>query len=93
MTARNTDQLRQQIDRGQTGDKVDFPDPAAAPLGTDDEASGSRPIVDAIEPGPAQAKVAIEAGTRKPGAGGKVLALIAVVAAIAVIALVAGAFA
>lgn len=33
--------LRQRIDTGQTGDKVDFPDPAAAPLGTDDEASGN----------------------------------------------------
>jgi hypothetical protein len=91
MTARNTDQLREQIDRGQTGDKVDFPDPAAAPLGTDDEAAGRPPVVDAIEPGPEHAKPAIEAGTRKPGAGGKVLALIVVVAAIAAIALIAGA--
>lgn len=33
--------LRQKIDTGQTDDKVDFPDPAAAPLGTDDEASGN----------------------------------------------------
>ena len=32
--------LRADIDRGQTGDKVDAPDPAAAPLGTDDEAGG-----------------------------------------------------
>jgi hypothetical protein len=54
MTARNTDQLRERIDRGETGEKVDFPDPAAAPLGTDDAASGRRPIVDAIEPGPEQ---------------------------------------
>jgi hypothetical protein len=91
MTARNTDQLREQIDRGKTGDKVDFPDPAAAPLGTDDEASGRRPIVDAIEPGPEQQTVAIEAGTRKRSAGGRVLALVVVVAAIAAIALLAGA--
>lgn len=34
------DRLRHEIDSGKTGDKVDFPDPAAAPLGTDDEASG-----------------------------------------------------
>lgn len=39
----NTDQLRDDIDRGRTGEKVRFPDPAAAPLGTDDEAAGSRP--------------------------------------------------
>src|SRR5271166_5905484 len=35
-----TDQLRRAIDSGATGDKVHFPDPAAAPLGTDDEAGG-----------------------------------------------------
>jgi hypothetical protein len=37
------DQLRHDIDRGRTGDKVDFPDPAAAPLGTDAEAAGRPP--------------------------------------------------
>ncbi len=36
-------QLRDDIDSGRTGDKVDFPDPAAAPLGTDDEAAGISP--------------------------------------------------
>lgn len=35
-----TDRLRIDIDRGMTGDKVNYPDPAAAPLGTDDEAAG-----------------------------------------------------
>src|SRR5690348_8896044 len=34
-------QLRDDIDRGRTGEKVDWPDPAAAPLGTDDEAAGT----------------------------------------------------
>ena len=34
------DQLRRDIDTGQTGDKVPWPDPASAPLGTDDEAAG-----------------------------------------------------
>lgn len=37
--------LRDEIDRGGTGDKVAFPDPAAAPLGTDAEAGGSPPTV------------------------------------------------
>ena len=37
------DKLRFSIDREGQGDKVDFPDPAAAPLGTDDEASGNPP--------------------------------------------------
>ena len=35
------EQLRNDIDQGRTGDKVRFPDPAAAPLGTDEEAAGT----------------------------------------------------
>jgi hypothetical protein len=38
-----TEQLRHDIDRGLTGDKIPALDPAAAPLGTDDEASGQGP--------------------------------------------------
>lgn len=38
-----TDQLRSAIDSGRTGEKVNFPDPAAAPLGTDAEAAGEPP--------------------------------------------------
>jgi hypothetical protein len=38
-----TERLRDDIDRGRRGDKVPFPDPAAAPLGTDDEAAGTSP--------------------------------------------------
>lgn len=37
----NGDQLRADIDAGRTGDKIPFPDPAAAPLGTDAEADGT----------------------------------------------------
>ena len=37
---RNVDQALDRIDRGQTGEKVDWPDPAASPLGTDAEAGG-----------------------------------------------------
>jgi hypothetical protein len=36
-------QLRNDIDSGRTGDKVDAIDPAAAPLGTDEEAAGRSP--------------------------------------------------
>lgn len=36
----NVQQLRHAIDAGRTGDKVAFFDPAASPLGTDDEAAG-----------------------------------------------------
>ena len=39
----NVDKLRHNIDSGQTGEKVDYPDPAAAPLGTDAEAGGVPP--------------------------------------------------
>lgn len=35
------DQLRHDIDSGRTGDKVAFPDPAAVPLGADEEAAGT----------------------------------------------------
>ena len=41
--AANAAQLRAKIDAGQASDKVPFPDPAAAPLGTDDEAAGTPP--------------------------------------------------
>jgi hypothetical protein len=34
----------------QTGDKVDRPDPAMAPLGTDDEAAGTPPSRDRVKP-------------------------------------------
>lgn len=36
----NWAQVRHAIDSGLTGDKVAWPDPAAAPLGTDEEAGG-----------------------------------------------------
>jgi hypothetical protein len=35
------DRLRADIDSGRTGDKIPGSDPAAAPLGTDDEAAGT----------------------------------------------------
>lgn len=35
------DRLRSDIDSGRTGDKVRAPDPAAAPLGADEEAAGT----------------------------------------------------
>jgi hypothetical protein len=38
-----SDRLRVEIDQGRGADKVNWPDPAAAPLGTDDEAGGATP--------------------------------------------------
>jgi hypothetical protein len=46
MQVPTTDQLRDQIDRGVTGEKVSMPDPAAAPLGTDAEAAGMPPTAE-----------------------------------------------
>ena len=45
----NPDLLRHAIDSGRTGDKVNFPDPAAAPLGSDDEAAGTPPTARDVE--------------------------------------------
>lgn len=52
------DRLRHDIDSGRTGEKVDWPDPAAAPLGTDAEAGGAPP---------GEAALAVEA--QRPVAG------------------------
>lgn len=46
--ADTTARLRDDIDRGEAADKVGFPDPAAAPLGTDAEAGGFSPTPDEV---------------------------------------------
>jgi hypothetical protein len=38
-----TEQLRDDIDSGRTGEKINWSDPAAVPLGADDEAAGTPP--------------------------------------------------
>jgi hypothetical protein len=48
-TARNASHLRLAIDSGATADKVPAADPAAAPLGTDDEAAGTPPTRRQVE--------------------------------------------
>src|SRR5882757_4116529 len=47
--APTTAKLKDDINRGRGGDKVNVFDPAAAPLGTDDEAAGTPPPPAAIE--------------------------------------------
>jgi len=54
-----TDRLRREIDLGHGSDKVPFPDPAAAPLGTDDEAAGTPPSADSVR---AAARTEIDGG-------------------------------
>jgi len=43
-----TAKLRDDIDNGRSGDKIGFPDPAAAPLGTDAEAGGASPTPEQV---------------------------------------------
>ena len=43
-----TARLRHEIDSGRAGDKIDNCDPAAAPLGTDEEAAGTPPSREAV---------------------------------------------
>jgi hypothetical protein len=47
-------QLRHAIDRGVARDKIDFPDPAIAPLGADAEAGGAPPTIGEISEAMAQ---------------------------------------
>lgn len=70
------DALRQALDHGQGGDKVNFTDPAAAPLGTDDEAAGHPPTQEQIrmaaaaELGPLRPKAAPKAQRTAPERAG-----------------------
>ena len=45
---KTTAQLRNAIDKGRTGDKIAWPDPAAVPLGVDEEAAGTPPSSAAV---------------------------------------------
>jgi hypothetical protein len=66
---RNWMQVRHRIDSGGTGDKVNFPDPAAAPLGTDEEAGGFSTSSEAIAEAEAQqtSKHKVSIRGHKPG--------------------------
>jgi cobalamin biosynthesis Mg chelatase CobN len=100
-TSPTTDRLRKDIDRGRAGDKIGFPDPSAAPLGTDAEAGGTAPGPGARrtaheqevgrEDGPTAAvgprPVSME--PRRAGGSGRWIA-IAVVLLVAVLMLVGG---
>lgn len=80
----NAEQLRSSIDRGAMGDKVAFPDPAAAPLGADAEAGGAAPT-------PAEAELALKTPPpparrlHRDGALPLVLGVLALIAASAVL--------
>ncbi len=59
--------LREEIDRGGSGDKVAFVDPAAAPLGTDDEAAGTTPSSEQVATAMDHEATRSTAAARKPG--------------------------
>jgi hypothetical protein len=87
----NAEMLRRNIDRGQAGSKVDYPDPAAAPLGTDDEAAGTPPSAAAVQAAHAQEVGASPATTgsedkHDAGSGIYVAIIAMVIAALSVVA-------
>jgi len=90
--AETSAQLRDEIDRGGTGDKVAFNDPAAAPLGTDAEAGGHPPDSDQVKRAAAVETPRAKPEDRKKGPaelqGNKLSPRILVIAAVAVIALI-----
>lgn len=70
-----SDTLRTAIDEGRTGDKVAFPDPAAAPLGTDDEAAGHTPDPQSVQT--ALKAELVSYGANKPPVMGSLMVMIA----------------
>ncbi len=85
-----TAQLKDDIDSGRTGDKVSVGDPAASPLGTDEEAAGTPPSGAAADLARAQEHRTARPGVeRTPGSQeGGAAPLIWIAVAIAVFALV-----
>jgi hypothetical protein len=63
------ERLRSDIDHGLTGDKIDFSDPAAAPLGADDEAAGIPPSPRAVAIARRNESRRSSGPTRQRGAG------------------------
>jgi hypothetical protein len=64
-----TEQLRIAIDQSDAGDKVHAGDPAAAPLGTDDEAAGTPNSPAQVRLAAAHEVKARPGGTRQRGSG------------------------
>jgi hypothetical protein len=90
-TATNWSQVRDRIDRGETGDKKAVPDPATAPLGTDAEAggtpTGSEHVARSLAAERAGSAERAAAQGREVARPGRTLALLGL-AAIAVVAVV-----
>jgi hypothetical protein len=90
-------QLRDDIDSGRTGDKVPWSDPAAAPLGTDEEAAGTPPSPADVEAARMAERRSVRAdtlargaGPRPPGLLAPVLSVLAVMVLLAALAVALG---
>jgi hypothetical protein len=88
-TPDNTSRLRHEIDSGRTGDKVDFVDPAAAPLGTDEEAGGRTPAPAEVASDAAPLPPRPRHGMRRDQAGVLGYALVAGAVCVAIVGIVA----
>jgi hypothetical protein len=78
-----TARLRADIDRGRTGSKIDYPDPAAAPLGTDDEAAGTPASAAAVSAARRQeVDEGVQTASKRKGLGAGAAVFAAVLAAI-----------
>lgn len=69
---RTSDALRHALDSGKGADKTDFIDPAAAPLGTDDEAAGHPPTREQIRMA-AAAELGPHRPPHRPKGGGRTI--------------------
>jgi hypothetical protein len=88
--------LRRDIDSGRTGDKIPVEDPAAAPLGTDDEAAGTRPTESAPprtaerHPPPPPGHARGHEGGPARGLGVAVATMLAVIVVVLAVMMIAG---
>jgi hypothetical protein len=77
-----TAKLRHDIDRGRGGDKVDNIDPAAAPLGTDEEAAGTPPSPEAVKLAHDQ-EIRATAATPEARQSGRIAIFVAIIGVVA----------
>jgi hypothetical protein len=81
---RNAAQLRDAIEKGRTGDKIAWLDPAAAPLGTDEEAGGTPPAAEAVARAHRQETIRPAESRQQDGGGRMMMALIVGLALVAI---------
>ena len=74
--------MRHDIDRGRGGDKVKVIDPAAAPLGSDDEAAGTPPPAEAVAKAHEQEIISAPVRSEREGGAGPVVVYVALILAI-----------